>query len=49
MRMKDPIPGFSFLVNELKMHHPNLEYIHVVTSSEPAAIPPHDKSVGFGP
>ncbi len=29
MRMKDPIPTFSYFVNQLVERHPNLAYIHV--------------------
>jgi len=30
MRMKEPIPTFSYIVNELKKRHPDLAYVHVV-------------------
>lgn len=30
MRMPDPIPSFSFVVEKLAEKHPNLAYIHVV-------------------
>ena len=30
MRMKDPIPTFTYLVTKLKEQHPNLAWIHVV-------------------
>ncbi|KAF9466853.1 NADH:flavin oxidoreductase/NADH oxidase [Collybia nuda] len=30
MRMKDPVPTFSYLVSKLRENHPNLAYIHVV-------------------
>jgi NADPH2 dehydrogenase len=30
MRMDDPIPTFSYVVNELRANHPQLSYVHVV-------------------
>ena len=30
MRMPDPIPSFSFVVQKLAEKHPNLAYVHVV-------------------
>ena len=30
MRMEDPVPTFTYLVTQLRNHHPNLAYIHVV-------------------
>jgi NADPH2 dehydrogenase len=30
MRMKDPVPTFSYLVSEAKRRHPNLLYLHVI-------------------
>ena len=30
MRMDDPIPQYSYIVNQLVAHHPSLAYIHVV-------------------
>lgn len=27
--MKDPIPTFSYLINQIKERHPNLSYLHV--------------------
>ena len=30
MRMKDPIPGFSYVVRQLAERHPTLAFIHLV-------------------
>ncbi len=45
MRMDDPIPQFSYLVEQYKARFPNLAYLHVQT---PDAVPskgPEDESV----
>ncbi|KAI0076949.1 FMN-linked oxidoreductase [Panus rudis PR-1116 ss-1] len=43
MRMKDPMPTFSYLVNKIKEVHPDLAYIHVV---EPRVDGTFDKDPG---
>lgn len=35
MRMKDPVPTFSYLVSELKVRQPEIAYLHVVEGQEP--------------
>lgn len=30
MRMKDPVPQFSYLVSRIARRHPDFAYIHVV-------------------
>ena len=45
MHMKDPVPTFSHLVEEIKRRQPNLAYLHVVTPNIELATPPTDKSV----
>lgn len=45
MGMKDPIPQFSHLVNELKTRYPKLAYIHLV---EPRVLASEDIEVKDG-
>lgn len=40
MRMEDPIPTFSYLVEQLKAKHSDLAYIHVIEGS----TDPYDKN-----
>jgi NADPH2 dehydrogenase len=35
MRMKDPVPQFSYIISQLADRHPSLSYLHLV---EPRAI-----------
>ncbi|KAI1789458.1 NADH:flavin oxidoreductase/NADH oxidase [Ganoderma leucocontextum] len=44
MRMEDPIPQFTHLVDQLKQRHPNLAYIHVISPDVPGGIGPKDES-----
>jgi NADPH2 dehydrogenase len=47
MRMKDPIPIFSYLVGEVKKLYPDLLYLHVVEprfSGNDTASHPYDTS-----
>ena len=30
MRMKDPVPHFTYFTTQLKTQHPSLAYLHVV-------------------
>ena len=30
MRMKDPIPTFSYIVEKIKEKHPNLAFVHLI-------------------
>ena len=30
MRMKDPVPTFTYLVSRLAEEHPNLAYLHLI-------------------
>lgn len=45
MRMEDPIPQFSYVVEQLKVKHPDLAYIHVVGSGAGYSKGPDDPSV----
>ena len=45
MRMDDPIPTFSHLVEELKRRLPKLAYLHAVAPGAPAQVGPEDQSV----
>ncbi|KAI0696527.1 putative NADPH2 dehydrogenase chain OYE2 [Cytidiella melzeri] len=42
MRMKDPVPTFTYLVQQLVNNHPNLSYIHVI---EPRVTGDSDQEV----
>ncbi|RPD75318.1 NADH:flavin oxidoreductase/NADH oxidase [Lentinus tigrinus ALCF2SS1-7] len=44
MRMEDPIPTFTYLVEELKKRYPNLAYLHTITPLAPANEGPKDPS-----
>ncbi|PIL29745.1 hypothetical protein GSI_08184 [Ganoderma sinense ZZ0214-1] len=44
MRMTDPVPQFTYLVDQLKQRHPNLAFLHVVTPGAPGAEGPEDES-----
>lgn len=44
MRMKDPIPTFSYVIHELVKRHPELAYVHFVepvVSGDGDADPAH--------
>ncbi len=43
--MKDPIPMFWHLVEQLKARHPDLAYIHVIASGAIFSKGPEDPSV----
>ena len=45
MRMEDPVPQFTYLVDELKQRHPNLAYIHVISAVALGAAGPKDEAV----
>ena len=45
MRMADPVPQFTYLVDQLKQRHPNLAYLHVVTPGVMGSKGPEDESV----
>ncbi|TFK79093.1 NADH:flavin oxidoreductase/NADH oxidase [Polyporus arcularius HHB13444] len=47
MRMNDPIPTFSYLVEQLKARHPDLAYIHVIASGAIFSKGPEDPSQEF--
>ncbi|KAI0779336.1 NADH:flavin oxidoreductase/NADH oxidase [Fomes fomentarius] len=44
MRMDDPIPQFSYLVEQYKARFPNLAYLHVVAPNAPLSKGPEDES-----
>ena len=35
MRMDDPVPTYTYLVEQLKAHHPGLAYLHTTTVEAP--------------
>ena len=43
--MKDPIPTFSYLVEQLKKRYPNLAYLHTITPLAWGNTGPEDPSV----
>lgn len=45
MRMNDPIPQFTYLVEQLKERFPNLSYLHVVGLGGPGNEGPKDPDV----
>ena len=45
MRMEDPVPQFTYLVEQFKEKYPNLAYLHVVSPIAPDAEGPKDPSV----
>ena len=45
MKMKDPKPQFSYIVENIKKNHPDFAYIHVV---EPRVSGNIDRTVGAG-
>lgn len=45
MRMEDPVPTFTYLVEKFKETHPGLAYIHVVSAGSPGGEGPKDPSV----
>ncbi|PIL29743.1 hypothetical protein GSI_08182 [Ganoderma sinense ZZ0214-1] len=44
MGMADPIPQFTYLVDQLKQRHPNLAYLHLISAGVPGSIAPKDDS-----
>ena len=47
MRMEDPIPTFTYVVEKLKEKHPELAYIHVVAPTGPGGVGPTDPAVSY--
>ena len=47
MRMDDPRPTFSYLVEQLKQRFPNLAYLHVVSPNAVQNEGPKDPSVSL--
>ena len=45
MRMDDPIPQFTYLVEQLKQRYPHLAYLHVVAPGGPGGEGPKDPEV----
>ncbi|TBU50573.1 NADH:flavin oxidoreductase/NADH oxidase [Dichomitus squalens] len=45
MRMDDPVPTYTYFVDQLKQKYPDLAYLHVVTGSAPLNIAPQDATV----
>ena len=45
MRMEDPIPQFSYVVEQLKARHPDLAYIHIIGAGADYNKGPDDPSV----
>ena len=46
MRMEDPIPTFTYLVEQLKLRYPRLAYLHVVSTGAFETKGPADPKVG---
>ncbi|KAH9939776.1 NADH:flavin oxidoreductase/NADH oxidase [Epithele typhae] len=42
MRMEDPVPTFTHVVEQIKQRHPDLAYLHVVSVGGPGGKPPAD-------
>ena len=49
MGLKNPVPQFSYLLEQLKAKHPDLAYIHTVTATAPLNAPSEDPSVRTHP
>ena len=49
MRMEDPLPQFTYLVEELARRHPDLAYLHVITPGVPGSVGPKDETVRVSP
>ena len=47
MRMEDPIPTFTYLIEQFKEKHPDLAYIHVVSPGATLNVGPEDPSVSI--
>ena len=45
MRMKDPVPQFSYLTEQLKERFPDLAYVHVVSEAAFSSEGPADPKV----
>ncbi|RPD60830.1 NADH:flavin oxidoreductase/NADH oxidase [Lentinus tigrinus ALCF2SS1-6] len=45
MRMKNPVPQFTYVLEQFKQKYPDLAYIHTVTPNAPLSAMPEDKSV----
>ena len=45
MRMEDPVPTFTYLVEQIKHRHPDLAYLHVVSPDAPSGEGPADPKV----
>ncbi len=44
IRMEDPVPTYTYLVDQFKRRYPNA-YLHVIASDAPTNVPPKEKSV----
>ncbi|RPD77002.1 NADH:flavin oxidoreductase/NADH oxidase [Lentinus tigrinus ALCF2SS1-7] len=45
MGMKNPVPQFTYVLEQFKQKHPDLAYIHTITPDAPMSAMPEDKSV----
>ncbi|KAI0696399.1 NADH:flavin oxidoreductase/NADH oxidase [Cerioporus squamosus] len=45
MGMKNPVPTFSYVIEQFKQKYPDLAYVHTVTPIAPLSALPEDKSV----
>ena len=43
--MEDPVPTYTYLVNQFKRRFPNLAYLHVIAPEAPSNVGPKEKSV----
>ena len=48
MRMKDPVPQFTYFTTQLKTQHPNLAYLHVVEPRISGIDNRADEDIGAG-
>ena len=45
MRMEDPVPTYTYLLEQLKERLPELAYLHTITPRAPMSQGPEDPSV----
>lgn len=45
IRMEDPVPTYTYLVDQFKRKFPNLAYIHVIEPGAPGNVGPKEESV----
>lgn len=45
--MEDPVPTYTYLVDQFKRRLPNLAYLHVIAPEAPNNVAPKEKSVSL--